>query len=50
MWFSGLKVFVLGFGGVFTGLVILMISVMLMSAVIKKVNPERHAKGKKTND
>jgi len=42
MWMNGLKVFFFGFSGVFIGLIILMISIKLMSAVIRKLETQKN--------
>ncbi len=41
MWMNGVKVFLFGFGGVFLGILVLIVGIKIMSAVIKELEAKK---------
>ncbi len=41
MWMQGIKVFLFGFGGVFLGIMILIVGIKIMSTAIKKMEAKK---------
>ncbi len=42
MWMQGIKVFLFGFGGVFLGIIVLIVGIKIMSTVIKKLESQKN--------